>query len=93
MALTHGFGTHLLMERKDHMWKTGKLEKHKENELTGEMLPQELARPTVIKLLLGFRSLHGVNHQVHQLVLQHRAALLVLQAEIKYRIPKASRLV
>lgn len=60
------------------MWETCKLEKHKENELAREMLPEELAGPTVIKLLLRLGPLHGVNHQVHQLVLQHRAALLVL---------------
>lgn len=70
--------TYLLMKRKDHMWETCKLEKHKENELTREMLPEELARSPIIKLLLGLRSLHGINHQIHQLVLQHRAALLVL---------------
>lgn len=60
------------------MWETGKLEKHKENELAGKVLPQELAGSPIVKLLLGLRPLHGVHHQVHQLVLQHRAALLVL---------------
>lgn len=66
------------MQRKDHVREAGKLEKHKENELAGEMLPQELAGASVVELLLGLRPLHGVHHQVHQLVLQHWAALLVL---------------
>lgn len=60
------------------MRETCKLEKHKENELTREVLPQELARSPIVELLLSLGPLHGIDHQIHQLVLQHRAALLVL---------------
>lgn len=66
------------MKREHHVREAGELEEHKENELAGEVLPQELAGAAVVKLLLGLRALHGVHHQVHQLVLEHRAALLVL---------------
>lgn len=81
--------TYLLMKRKDHMWETCKLEKHKENELTREMLPEELAVPH--RQTVSDR-LHGINHQIHQLVLQ-QGSCLCCRAEIKYSIPKASQLV
>lgn len=56
------------------------LKQHKEDELRGKVLPQELtgSSDVCIKVFLGFGALHGVHHQVHQLLLQHRAALLVL---------------
>lgn len=63
------------------MWETRKLKQHEEDELRREMLPQQLARASDIgiKVLLGFRALHGVHHQVDQLLLQNRAALLLLK--------------
>jgi len=60
------------------MRKTCKLKEHKENELAGEMLPQKLTGSTIIKFLFSLRPFHGIHHKIHQLVLQHRAALLVL---------------
>lgn len=71
------------MEREDHVREAGELEEHEEDELAGEVLPQQLAGPAVVELLLGLRALHGVHHQVHQLVLQNRAALLVLEGEAR----------
>lgn len=62
------------------MWEAGELKQHKEDELRGEVLPEQLAGPSDVgvKVLLGLRALHGVHHQVHQLLLQHRATLLLL---------------
>lgn len=56
------------------------LKQHKEDELRGQVLPQQLtgSSDVCIKVFLGFGALHGVHHQVHQLLLQNRAALLVL---------------
>lgn len=57
-----------------------KLKQHKEDELGGEVLPQQLAGSSYIsiKVFLALGALHGVHHQVHQLLLQHRAPLLLL---------------
>lgn len=65
------------------MGEAGKLKQHEEDELGGEVLPQQLARPSDVgvKVFLGLRALHGVHHQVHQLLLQHRAPLLLLVGE------------
>lgn len=59
------------------------LKQHKEDELGGEVLPQQLARSSDVgvEMFLRLRPLHGVHHQVHQLLLQHRAPLLLLQGE------------
>ena len=70
---------HLLVEREHHVREAGELEEHEEDELTGQVLPEQLAGAAVVELLLRLGALHGVHHQVHQLVLQHRAALLVLE--------------
>lgn len=72
--------SYLLMQRQHHVGEAGELKQHKEDELGGEVLPQQLAgSPDVgVEVLLGLGALHGVHHQVHQLLLQHRAALLVL---------------
>lgn len=63
------------------MREAGKLKQHKEDELGGEVLPQQLARSSDVgvEMFLRLRPLHGVHHQVHQLLLQHRAPLLLLQ--------------
>lgn len=65
------------------MWEACKLKQHKEDELRGEVLPQQLASSSnvCVKVFLGLRALHGVHHQVHQLLLQHGAALLMLAGE------------
>lgn len=44
------------------------------------MLPQQLAGPSDVgvKVFLRLGALHGVHHQVHQLLLQDGAALLLL---------------
>lgn len=62
------------------MWEACKLKQHKEDELRGQMLPQQLARSSDIgvKVFLGLRALHGVHHKVHQLLFQHWATLLML---------------
>lgn len=62
------------------MRKAGELKQHEEDELGGEVLPQQLARSSdvSVKVFLCLRALHGVHHQVHQLLLQHRASLLLL---------------
>lgn len=75
----------LLVQRQNHVRKAGKLKQHEEDELGGEVLPQQLTgSPDVgVKVLLGLRALHGVHYQVHQLLLQHRAALLLLGEEGK----------
>lgn len=68
-----------------------KLKQHKEDELGGEVLPQQLtgSSDVGVKVFLGLRALHGVHHQVHQLLLQHWAALLMLGGEcVKKRIKK-----
>lgn len=70
---------HLLMERQNHVREAGELEQNEEDELAGEVLPQELTGATVIELLLRLGPLHGVHHQIHQLVLQNRTSLLMLQ--------------
>lgn len=74
---------YLLMQRQHHVREAGELKQHKEDELGGEVLPQQLAgAPDVgVKVLLGLGALHGVHHQVHQLLLQHRATLLMLTGE------------
>lgn len=65
------------------MWEACELEQHKEDELGGQMLPQQLAGSSDIgvKVFLGLRALHGVHHKVHQLLFQHWAALLMLAEE------------
>lgn len=65
------------------MWEAGELKQHKEDELRGQVLPQQLARPSDVgvEVLLGLGALHGVHHEVHQLLLQHGATLLVLAGE------------
>ncbi len=70
---------HLLMERQHHVREASELEQNEEDELAGEVLPQELTGAAVVKLLLRLGPLHGVHHQIHQLVLQNRTPLLVLQ--------------
>lgn len=68
------------MQRQHHVREAGKLEEHEEDELGGEVLPQQLAGASDvgIKVLLRLGALHGVHHQVHQLLLQHGAPLLLL---------------
>lgn len=68
------------MQRQHHMREAGELEEHEEDELGGEVLPQQLAGASDVgvKVLLRLGALHGVHHQVHQLLLQHRAPLLLL---------------
>lgn len=65
------------------MWEACELKQHKEDELGGEVLPQQLASSSDIsvKVFLGLRALHGVHHKVHQLLLQHWATLLLLAEE------------
>lgn len=60
-----------------------KLKQHKEDELGGEVLPQQLASSSDVgvKVLLGLGALHGVHYEVHQLLLQHWATLLLLTGE------------
>ncbi len=70
---------HLLMERQHHVREASELEQNEEDELAGEVLPQELTGAAVVKLLLRLGPLHGVHHQIHQLVLQNRTPLLMLQ--------------
>jgi len=74
---------YLLVQREHHVREAGELEEHEEDELGGQVLPQQLAGAAHVgvKVLLRLRALHGVHHQVHQLLLQHRAALLVLVVE------------
>lgn len=68
------------MQRQHHVREAGELEEHEEDELGGEVLPQQLAGASDVgvKVLLRLRALHGVHHQVHQLLLQHGAPLLLL---------------
>lgn len=75
------------------MRETCKLKQHKEDELGGEVLPQQLTSSSDIgvKVFLSLRALHGVHHQVHQLLFQHRATLLMLGGEVCYRIKKTVR--
>lgn len=74
---------YLLMQGQHHVREACKLKQHKEDELGGEVLPQQLAGPSYIsiKVFLALGTLHGVHHQVHQLLLQHRAPLLLLAEE------------
>lgn len=62
------------------MREAGELKEHEEDELGGEVLPQQLAGASdvSVKVLLRLRALHGVHHQVHQLLLQNGAPLLLL---------------
>lgn len=69
---------HLLMERQHHVREASELEQNEEDELAGEVLPQELTGAAVVKLLLRLGPLHSVHHQIHQLVLQNRTPLLML---------------
>lgn len=74
---------YLLMQGQHHVREACKLKQHKEDELGGEVLPQQLAGSSdiSIKVFLALRTFHGVHHQVHQLFLQHRAPLLLLPEE------------
>lgn len=67
------------MERQHHVREASELEQNEEDELAGEVLPQELTGAAVVELLLRLGPLHGVHHQIHQLVLQNRTPLLMLQ--------------
>lgn len=68
------------MQGQHHVREACKLKQHKEDELGGEVLPQQLAGSSniSIKVFLALGALHGVHHQVHQLLLQHRTPLLLL---------------
>lgn len=59
------------MQRQHHVWETCELKQHKEDELGGEVLPQQLASSSDIgvKVFLRLGALHGVHHKVHQLLL------------------------
>lgn len=63
--------SYLLMQRQHHVREACKLKQHKEDELGGEVLPQQLAcAPDIgVKVFLGLGALHGVHHEVHQLLL------------------------
>ena len=70
------------------MREAGELEEHEEDELRGEVLPQQLAgaADVGVKVLVRLRALHGVHHQVYELLLQHWASLLVLGGEGAWRV-------
>ncbi len=62
------------------MWEAGELEEHKEDELTGQVLPQKLTDgAVVVHHFLALRLLHRDHDEVNQLILQNSAPLLRLK--------------
>jgi hypothetical protein len=75
-------GAHLIVKRVDHVRETSKLKEDKEDELTGEMLPQkEVALILIAHGIVGamlLRRLHGQDTKVNQLFLKNWTSLLHL---------------
>lgn len=74
---------YFVIESEHHMWEAGKLEENKEDKLTGEMLPELVATVVLTAVLvLLFRSLHGNDDEIDELIFQHQTSLFRLKTEI-----------